>query len=715
MHDLDSMFSPTAVAVVGASEGTEKIGGKVLATLMSHGFAGRIYPVNPARPEIAGLKAYPRVKDIPGPVDLALIAIPAPMVPDCVQECADKGIRAAVIFSSGFKDAGEEGARLEQRLKEIGAATGIRISGPNAEGFYNVAASVAATFSPAINIDKGEPDRDDRIGIISQSGGLGFAFFNRGRRSDMNFGHIVSVGNQVDLEIAEYLEYLVEQPQTRVLMMYVESLKNTSRFLQATQRAADLGKPIVMVKVGRSKAGQRAAQSHTGAIAGSAQVADAVFAHHGIVIADDQDRLLDMAAGFARHPLPEGNRVAIISASGGTAVWLADACEAAGLELPEIDAERQARIAEFIPAYGSPNNPVDITAQGVDGYARSLAILAEAPYVDAIILAATFAHERRLVNEGAAIAEIARRTGKPVFLYSYTLPSAKSLSMIRELGLHCYTSLQGCVQALRSMWQYQQFQAERESRKAPARLAGQMPPRAQALLSQPGASLCEYDAKELLRQYGIDVPEESLAQTPEEAVACARRLGYPVALKVQSPDIAHKTEAGVVRLALKSDEQVRQAYEEVCANSRSYAPQALFRGVLVQRMAQPGLELMAGIINDPDFGPMVMTGLGGIYVEVLEDVALAPAPLTQATARAMLQRLRGYRLLEGVRGQPPRDIEAVASLLVRLSHLAIDARDKLAELDVNPIFVHEAGQGITVVDALGIPLNPKAANDHSSH
>ena len=703
MQELHAMFNPTAVAVVGASEGTEKIGGKVLATLMSHGFKGKIYPVNPSKDQIAGLPAYRSVKAMPDDAELALIAIPAHLVPDCVQECADKGVRAVVIFSSGFKDAGEAGERLEQRLKAIQDATGIRISGPNAEGFFNIPASVAATFSPAINIDKGRVDSTDKIDIVSQSGGLGFAFYNKGRRSDLNFGHIVSVGNQVDLEIAEYLEYMIEQPATRVLMMYVESLKDSQRFLKAAERAADLKKPIVMVKVGRSQAGQRAAQSHTGAIAGSTEVADAVLAHHGIVMADDQDRLLDTAAGFARHPLPQGNRVAIVSASGGTAVWLADACEAAGLELPTIDAERQAQISEFIPGYGSPDNPVDITAQGVDGYARSLAILADAPYVDAIILAATFAHERRLVNEGQAIAEIARRINKPVLLYSYTLPSEKSMGMMRELGLHCYTSLQGCVLALKNMWQYQQFQNARIERRAPERTAAQMPEGAVQLLAQSGETLCEYDAKQLLRLYGLDIPQEALAQNAEEAVQQAKRLGYPVALKLQSPDIAHKTEAGAVRLSLRTDEQVAQAFKEVCANGKQYKPNAQVTGVLVTPMAPPGIELMAGVINDPDFGPMVMTGLGGIYVEVLKDVAMAPAPLTQATAKAMLQSLRGYRLLEGVRGQAPRDIDALAQLLVRLSHLAWDAREHLAEFDVNPIFVHEAGQGVTVVDALGIP------------
>lgn len=708
MHELDALFSPSSVAVVGASDGTGKIGGKVLATLLRHGFPGQVYPVNPARAEIAGLKAYPSVKDIAAPVDLALIAIPAALVPDCVQECADRGVRAAVIFSSGFTDAGEEGARLQQRLQAICAATGIRVSGPNAEGLYNIAAGMAATFSPAIDIDKGDVGRSDQISIISQSGGLGFAFFNRGRRSDLNFGHIVSVGNQADLEIAEYLEYLIEQPRTRVLMMYVESLRNPRRFLRAAERAAELGKPIVMVKVGSSQAGRRAAQSHTGAIAGATQVVDAVLAHHGIVVADDQDRLIDTAAGFARHPLPKGNRVAIVSASGGTAVWLADACEAAGLEIPEIDKERQARIAEFIPVYGSPNNPVDITAQGVDGYARSLAILAEAPYMDAIIIAATFAHERRLVNEGRAIADIARRIDKPVFLYSYTLPSEKSRALLRELGLHCYTSLQGCAHALRSMWDYQRFLAARADHRAAARSAADMPANARELLDHAGPSLCEYEAKELLRAYGVAVPEEALAATADEAVAHARRLGYPVAVKLQSPDIPHKTESGAVRLSVQTDEQVHEAFAEVVANARRHAPAAQVRGVLVQPMAPRGVELIAGIVNDPDFGPMVLTGLGGIYVEILEDVALAPAPLTPATARSMLARLRGYRLLTGVRGEPPRDIDAVVDLLVRLSHLACDAHGRLAEFDVNPIFVHEAGRGLTVADALGIPARSNA-------
>ncbi|KRB75745.1 acetate--CoA ligase family protein [Noviherbaspirillum sp. Root189] len=702
MHELDSFFAPDSIAVVGATDGTEKIGGKVLNTLLRHGYKGNVYPVNPSRAEISGLKAYSTIKDVPGTVDLALIAIPAAMVPDCVQNCAEVGIKAVVIFSSGFNDAGEEGMALQQRLHEISNRTGIRISGPNAEGFFSVADSVAATFSPAINIDKGDSSLPNQISIVSQSGGLGFAFFNRGRRDNLNFGHIVSVGNQVDLEIAEYMEYLVEQPLTKVVMMYVESLKDPQRFLRAAQRAAELARPIVMVKVGNSKAGRRAAESHTGAIASSTEVINAVFSHHGIVLADDQDRLLDYAAAFTHNPLPRGNRVAIISASGGTAVWLADACEAAGLEIPEIDPERQAQMAEFIPPYGSTNNPVDITAQGVNGYAKSLEILGDAPYIDAVIIAATFAHERRLINEGKEIAELSKKLGKPVLLYSYTLPSDGSRQLLKDLGLHCYTSLQGCVQGLKALSDYQRFQTARTLHQAPQRSPDEMPIQVREFLNTPDKILCEYEAKALLKAYGIDVPDEALATTSEEAVMQADRLGYPVAVKLQSPEISHKTEAGAVKLFLKTPREVREAFESVVANGAAYAPSAKVRGVLVQKMAEKGVELIAGIINDADFGPMIMVGLGGIYVEVLEDVALAPAPLTEATAHAMLRRLRGFRLLTGARGEKPRDLDALASVLVRLSHLAWDARNQLAEFDVNPIFVHEAGKGLTVVDALAI-------------
>jgi acetate---CoA ligase (ADP-forming) len=343
-----------------------------------------------------------------------------------------------------------------------------------------------------------------------------------------------------------------------------------------------------------------------------------------------------------------------------------------------------------------------VTAQAVDGFARSLEVVGNAPNIDAVILAVNFAAERRLIKEGKAIADCVRRVGKPVLMYSYALPSEKSRQMLSELGLHCYTSLQGCVRSMRSLVDYAEFQRARTERRMPERNAAQMPDAARKLLVSADGVLCEYEAKALLAAYGVRVPDEALATTADEAIAHAERLGYAVALKVQSVDIPHKTEARAVRLGLEDAKAVRDAFKVVIENATLYNSSAEIRGVLVQKMSRPGRELIAGITNGSDYGPMVMVGLGGIYTEVLEDTTLAPAPITHATARDMLARLRGHRLLGAVRGEPPRDVEAVADLLVRLSHLAWDARDVLAELDVNPIFVHEAGAGITVVDALAI-------------
>ncbi|HTE16651.1 MAG TPA: CoA-binding protein, partial [Burkholderiales bacterium] len=345
MNNLDLFFSPASVAVIGATESAEKIGGRVLRTLLKHGYAGTVYPVNPAHREIAGLKSYASIRDISGPVDLALIAVPATLVPDMLQTCADAGIKGAVIYSSGFNEAGTAGVALQQRLKDICMRTGIRVAGPNTEGYFNIGGKVAATFNGAIDVDKGTQN-GAQIGIVSQSGGLGFAFFNKGRRDDLNFSHIVSVGNQVDLQIADYVAWMIEQANVKVILMYVESLNDPARFLKTAQRAAELGKPIVMVKVGNSDAGRRAAQSHTGAMASPATVVNAALAHHGIVRADDQDQLLNLAAAFVHNPLPKGNRVGIVSVSGGTAAWLADACSAAKLEVPELDADCRARIAK---------------------------------------------------------------------------------------------------------------------------------------------------------------------------------------------------------------------------------------------------------------------------------------------------------------------------------------------------------------------------------
>lgn len=697
---LHSFFKPASIALIGASEDASKIGGKIMRTLLREHYPGRFYPVNPGRATVAGLQAWPRIGELPEVVDLVLIAIPAAQVPAALRECAARGIRNAVIFSSGFSEEGGEGARLQQEIETICRETGMRVNGPNSEGFFDVRASVAATFSPAIDLPRPAPEAS-ASGIVSQSGGLGFALYNRGRQRNMAFSSIVSVGNQVDLEVADYVDHLLDDPGTDNVLMYVESFKRPQRFLASARRAAELGKPLVIAKVGRSSAGRRAAASHTGALAGSVRVSDAVLAHHGVLRANDQDEMLDLATAFSLRKRMRGNRVAIVSTSGGTAVWLTDTCEEMGFEVPPIDAERRARLAQFIPSYGSTDNPVDITAQGVNGYAQSLRILGDADYIDAIIIASSFAHDTRLKKEGEEIAALSRALDIPVFIYSYTLPSASSWEILDRLGLHCYTSITGCVRGMQGLLAWSQFQ-QRRAGQASLPTPPALPAPALALLREGAPSLCEYEAKALLASTGLPFPAERLARNADEAVAIARELGWPVALKIQSPQIPHKTEAGGVVLQLDSDAAVRHAFDAICTAAHAYAPQADIHGVLVQSMVRPDLEMVAGIVQDADFGPMVMVGFGGVYVEVLDDTVLAPAPLSHADAQAMLRKLRGYPILTGARGRAPRDLDALCQVLVQLSQLAVSSQGLLAELDLNPIFLREQGAGLSIVDALGI-------------
>jgi len=693
---LGNFLAPRSLAVIGASEGGEKIGGRIMKNLLRHGYAGRLYPINRGRKEVYGLPAYPDLARVPGPVELALIAIPAESVPQAIAECAAAGIRNVVVTSSGFADAGEAGAALQARVVAQAREAGIRIAGPNTQGFYNVPAGIAATFSPGVNIDPGPKGRRNRIGVVAQSGGLGFSLYNRGRLGGLDFSAIVAVGNQGDLELVDYAELLLDDDDTRVVMLFIEAIKSPGRFVALAERAAALGKPLVVAKVGRHKAARRAVASHTGSLSGADQAYDAVFERHGVIRAESPEEMLDIAALFTRSKPPRGNRLCVISATGGTAAWLTDICEGYGLELPEIDAERQARLRAIIPTYGSPTNPVDITAQGLTGYAPSLAVLEDSPDLDAFIVPISLAQEARIAREGEAIARIARASAKPVLIYTYTVPSEGSKAILEQLDLHCYARMEGCARALAAGLFYHRFQEARGGDAA----APASPGPALPILARHGRVLCEYEAAELLAAYGIATPPQQLATDAEAAVAAAEAIGWPVALKVQSPDIPHKTEAKAVALGIADAAALRRAYAAVLAGARAHAPAAEIRGVLVQQMARGGIELIAGVADDVDFGPIVMCGMGGVAAELLGDVAFAPAPLSHAQAEAMLGKLKAARLLAGLRGAPPADRAAVAELLVRLARLAADARGRIAEIDLNPVIVHRGGEGLVVADAL---------------
>ncbi len=698
---LSDFLAPRSIAVIGATEGVDKIGGRLMCNLLRHAYAGRLYPINRNRREVYGLKAYPDLAAVPGRVDLAIVSIPAADVLSTLEACAAAGVQSVVIASSGFADSGAPGAELQRQVAELGKRAGIRIAGPNTQGFYNVPAGIAATFSPAIDIEPGPKGPRKRIGIVAQSGGLGFSLYNRGRVEGLDFSTVVSVGNQCDLEIADYAEALLDDADTQLVMLFIEAIKAPQRFVALAARAAQLGKPLIVAKVGRHKAGQRAVISHTGSLAGSDTAYDAIFERYGVIRAESQEEMLEIAALFTRHKTPRGNRVAVLTATGGTGAWLADICEAHGLQVPEIDAEEQQRLKEVMPPYGSALNPIDITAQGLSGYVQTLALLTRSQKLDAVIVAISMAQELRLKREGAAIADLVRASEIPVLLFAYTHVAEASKALLQGWDLHFFTRMAGCARALQAVIDWHRFQNTARAAgnaKDPAVLPGSGA--ALRLLAGRGKILRAEEAHALLAAYGIGALPGRLAQDVGEAVTFAEEIGWPVALKVQSDRIPHKTDAKAVALDVADAVALRRAYADILARARAYAPGAEISGVLVQAMAKRGVELIAGVFGDAHFGPIVMCGLGGIHAEIFGDVAFAPAPLTQVQAEAMIDRLKAAKILSGYRGAAPADRRAFADLLVRLGRLAVDGRDRIAEIDLNPVIVYPEGQGLALVDAL---------------
>ena len=701
-RDLAPLLRPASVAVIGASDDTGRIRGRLLAQLLKGGFAGRVVPVHPSRATIQGLPAVAAIARAPAPVDLALIAIPAEAVPDALSDCAAAGVRAAVVYSAGFAEEGGDNVALQTRVHDIARSTGMIVAGPNVVGFLSVGSGLAATFSPAIDFDALPALRADprpRIGIVSQSGGLGFALFNRGLARRLPFGVVINTGNEADLDATEVAEFLVDDPATGAVLMFLETIRQGRRFMDLAARALAAGKPLIVAKIGRSPAGRRAAASHTASLTGSDRAYDAVFRRYGVLRADDQDDLLDLAAAAVLMKPPAGRRVGVVTISGGVGGWLADTLEAHGLAVPQLGLATQARVREFLPSYGAAFNPIDITAQaiGTDHRLRSIEVLAACDEVDAIVNVSSLANDTRLAAEKAGIAACVAASGKPLLFYSYPLPSEAAQADLAAIGVPLYTSLRGTALALAGL---AELGAARRLAAAASEAPARAPDRAAALrvLDEADGVLCEYQAKALLAAYDIAVPRERLARDRTEALAAAAELGYPVALKIQSPDIAHKTDAGGVALGIADAEALVEAYEAVLARAAAHHPAARIHGVLVQRMAPPGLELIAGITRDADFGPLLLVGLGGLHVEVLDDVALAPVPVGPAQAARLIDGLRGARLLGPLRGAPPRDRAALVELLTRLSRLADDLSDRIVEIDLNPVLVHATG--LTIVDAL---------------
>ena len=696
-HKLQSFFWPESIAVLGASPDLHRIRGRLLHQLRENGFPGRILPINPSYQDIGGLPCFPSIGAVDGPVDLALVAIPAPAVAAAVEECAKAGVKNTLIISSGFAEEGGAAGDMQAALIEVTKRYGIRACGPNCEGYYNALGRIATTFSPTVETREDDSQvlvSDRRIGVIAQSGGIGFALFNRGKAAGLGFTYVISTGNEADLTMADFLDYMVEDERTHAVMLFCEAVRNGPGFVAALAKARRLGKPVIAIKVGRSDAGTRASASHTASLSGSYTAYHAVFERYGVIEAEDADEAVAIAGVVLSCPLPKGRRAGIVTVSGGGGAWMADTLSAHGLIVPVLSAAMQASLRPLMPSYGASGNPVDVTAQGSNTGPAMMTVmehLAESDEIDMLVLVSSLASESRASLDAGRIRATAEKCGKPMTVWSYTIPSAFGRDASSGCGLFLHTNLRNAGVAMGRLAGY----AEVLRRPLPEPfepVSGRLYPGLPRVVP-------EYLAKQVLAAW---LPEaaERLVQSAEAAAQAAATLGFPVALKVQSPDLPHKTEAGGVRLNLADPDAVAAAYAAMLGDVARYAPEAKIDGVLVQKMAPKGHELVIGMVNDATFGPIMMVGYGGTTVELVADVAHSPAPVDEAEAKRMIRSLRSAKLLSGFRGAAPIDLAPVAKLLAALSRAALTLAAQVAEFELNPVILHADGSGLTIADAL---------------
>jgi len=695
-------FWPNSIALVGASPEQNTIRGRLMEFIVKNNFPGKLYPVNPTHKEIRGYKTYPTVTSIGEPIDLAVIVIPARLVVDVVEECARAGVRNVMIIASGFAEEGGAASGLQARLEEIARRTGIRIAGPNCEGYFNALAGISPTFSPVVENLAKEKDTvfeiapDRRVGVVSQSGGLGFALYTRGRALGLSFSYVISSGNEVDLSTAHYLEYMVRDPKTQIVLLLCETIRDGERFRRAAMEAERLGKPIIVIKIGRSDAGARAAASHTASLTGWQTAYNAVFRRYGVIEANDLDEACVIAAVLASCPLPSGRRVGIVTGSGGGGAIAADMFSSAGLVVPALSDDVQKKIRPLIPPHASPQNPVDITAQGGQTgpvMMTCMEILDACDDVDMVCVIVSTAREHGVSLIAERMQGVMKRGRSPLIVWTYTLPSIIGRKTAGQAGVLLLPDIRALALAYRKLADYAEHRAKLAT-AAPVKAAPL------ALPADTPSVLSEHRVKSLFAPYGLKAAGEQLAASASESAAAAARLGFPVVLKVQSPDVMHKTEVGGVKLHLNDAASVSAAHDAILASVRKHKPDARIEGVLVQKMAPKGHELVIGMVNDPTFGPIMMVGFGGVTVELFGDVAHAPAPLSVTEAAALIGRLKSAKLLQGFRGAPPVDVTPAAELLAKLSEAAIVNRDRIQEMEFNPVILHADGSGISVADAL---------------
>ena len=703
VETLRPLVSPRSVAVIGASDDPTRIGGRPLAYMLRSGFAGPLWPVNPKRETIQGLKAYASVADLPEAPDACIVAVPAAMVPDTLEACAAKGAKAAVVFSSGFAEMGEEGRIAQDRIRAIARAGGIRVLGPNCLGVFNAHSGWIATFSSSVEHQAPKPGP---VAIASQSGAYGSHAFALMRARGVQTGIMITTGNEADVDLADAIGYLVRDEATRVIAAYAEGIRDGEALRSALAAAAAAQKPVIFMKVGRSKVGAAAAASHTAALAGSDRVYDGLFAQYGVMRVNSTDELLDAAYAAAQGRFPAGDRLGIMTISGGVGVQMADAAEDLGLAVPAMPEAAQRTLQDLLP-YAAVRNPVDVTAQAFNDISlvgTNLRMMLEAGGYDVVVAFFTVVAGSRAIADPliATLTEARKRFPERSVILSL-VASAEIVGKYEAAGYPMYEDPTRAVAAAAALTRFGRFFA-RPAEPAPPAVPEGAP-------SVPAKMLAEQDAADLLEAWGVPFAARRLCRSEDEAVKAAAALGDAVVLKIASPDIQHKTEVRGVIVGVRGEEAVRRAYHALVERVPLVRPDALIEGVIVAAMAPAGVEAVIGVQRDPTFGPVVMVGLGGVLVEVLEDVAFRLAPFGVDEARRMIAELKGARIFAGVRGAPPADVEALAELLARVSVFAAAEADRVASVDLNPVRVLPAGQGVLALDALIVPegLVPTAA------
>ena len=689
---LEPFYCPASVAVIGASRDENKLGHAVLKNLLECGYEGQIYPINPKAEEILGQRAYPSVLAVAGDIDLTVIVVPDRFVAAVLEECGQKGVKGVIVITAGFREMGGEGIKKENELLEIIRRYNMRMLGPNCLGVIDTICPLNATFA------RGMPRRGD-IAMMSQSGALLIAILDWALGEEVGFSRFVSLGNKADIDETDLLQLWDEDPHSKVIVAYLEGITDGVKFMEIAQQVTT-DTPIIAIKAGTSDAGARAVSSHTGTLAGSERAYDAAFKQAGVTRADSVEELFDYAHAFAQAPPLKGDSIAVVSNAGGAAIMATDALDRAQLRLASFERETIELLQTRLPPGSSALNPVDVRGDAdEERYRFALDTVLRDENVDGVIAILIPQAVTKVAETANVIADVVQGHDKPVlpcFMGQHT--TQVGIEILRDRKIPNYHYPERAVNAMRAMvgrWRWLE-RPPREIEKFDVR-RDQVEGALARVRADGRLTVGDAEARQIMEAYGITIPEAQLAHDPDEAVEIAQRIGYPVVMKIASPDILHKTDIGGVKLNLMGDSDVRDTFDLLMYRASRYMPEADIWGALVQRMVPQGKEVIIGINRDPQFGPLLLLGLGGIYVEVLKDVSFRIAPITRWEAEEMITELRSYPLLRGLRGEKPSDLEAIADCMLRVSQLAVDFPE-IVELDVNPLIVHEEGKGAVAID-----------------